>query len=170
MKILSGIYRGIKIDTAKDVSYRPTKSRVRKSIFDVISPFDFSSVLDLFSGTGILGFESISRGASAITFVEKDAKSIRLLYRNSEKFEGVQINIIRDEVEIFLKDTNDSFDLIFADPPYDKIDYDWLFNSCIKKLSKNGKLVVEMKKNNFVYNNCIEKVYGDTKVLLYNKS
>jgi len=170
MKIISGIYRGIKIDTAKDVSYRPTKSRVRKSIFDVISPFGFSSVLDLFSGTGILGFESISRGASSITFVEKDAKSIRLLHRNSEKFEGVPINIIRDKVEIFLKDTNDLFDLIFADPPYDKIDYDWLFNSCIKKLSKNGKLVVEMKKNNFVYNNCIEKVYGDTKVLLYNKS
>ena len=170
MKIISGIYRGVKIDTAKDVSYRPTKSRVRKSIFDVISPFGFSSVLDLFSGTGILGFESISRGASSITFVEKDAKSIRLLHRNSEKFEGVQINIIRDEVEIFLKDTNDSFDLIFADPPYDKIDYDWLFNSCIKKLSKNGKLVVEMKKNNFIYDNCIEKVYGDTKVLLYNKS
>ena len=170
MKIISGIYRGIKIDTAKDVSYRPTKSRVRKSIFDVISPFGFSSVLDLFSGTGILGFESISRGASSITFVEKDAKSIRLLYRNSKKFEGVPINIIRDKVEIFLKDTNDSFDLIFADPPYDKIDYDWLFNSCIKKLSKNGKLVVEMKKNNFTYDNCTEKVYGDTKVLLYNKS
>ena len=170
MKIISGIFGGIKIDTAKDVSYRPTKSRVRKSIFDVISPFGFSSVLDLFSGTGILGFESISRGASSITFVEKDAKSIRLLHRNSEKFEGVPINIIRDKVEIFLKDTNDLFDLIFADPPYDKIDYDWLFNSCIKKLSKNGKLVVEMKKNNFIYENCIEKVYGDTKVLLYNKS
>lgn len=170
MKILSGIYRGIKIDTAKDVSYRPTKSIVRKSIFDVINPFNFSSVLDLFSGTGILGFESISRGASTITFVEKDAKSIRLLYRNREKFEGVPIHIIKNRVELFLKNTNDSFDLIFADPPYDTIDYDWLFNSCIKKLSKNGKLVVEMKKNNFIYNNCIEKVYGDTKVLLYSKS
>ena len=170
MKILSGVYRGIKIDTAKDVSYRPTKSRVRKSIFDIINPFDSSSVLDLFSGTGILGFESISRGASSITFVEKDAKSIRLLHRNSEKFEGVPINIIKNKVELFLKKTNDSFDLIFADPPYDKIDYDWLFYSCIKKLSKNGKLVVEMKKNNFTYDNCIEKVYGDTKVLLYNKS
>ena len=169
MKIISGIYRGIKIDTAKDVSYRPTKSRVRKSIFDVISPFGFSSVLDLFSGTGILGFESISRGASSITFVEKDAKSIRLLHRNSEKFEGVPINIIKNKVELFLKKTNDSFDLIFADPPYDKIDYDWLFNSCIKKLSKNGKLVVEMKKNNFVYDNCIEKLYGNTKVLYYKK-
>ena len=170
MKIISGIYRGIKIDTAKDVSYRPTKSRVRKSIFDLISPFGFLSVLDLFSGTGILGFESISRGASSITFVEKDAKSIRLLHRNKEKFEGVPIHIIKNKVELFLKHTSDSFDLIFADPPYDKIDYDWLFNSCIKKLSKNGKLVVEMKKNNFKYNNCIEKVYGDTKVLLYNKS
>ena len=170
MKILGGIYRGIKIDTAKDVSYRPTKSRVRKSIFDIINPFDFSSVLDLFSGTGILGFESISRGASSITFVEKDVKSIRLLHRNKEKFEGVPIKIIKNKVELFLEKTNDSFDLIFADPPYDKIDYNWLFNSCIKKLSKNGKLVVEMKKNNFIYDNCIEKIYGDTKVLLYSKS
>ena len=170
MKILGGIYRGIKIDTAKDVSYRPTKSRVRKSIFDVISPFDFSSVLDLFSGTGILGFESISRGASAVTFVEKDAKSIKLLHRNGEKFEGVQINILKSRAELFLKNTNDSFDLIFADPPYDEINYDWLFNSCINKLSKNGKLVVEMKKNNYMYDNCIEKVYGDTKVLLYSKA
>ena len=170
MKIISGIYRGIKIDTAKEVSYRPTKSRVRKSIFDLISPFGFLSVLDLFSGTGILGFESISRGASSITFVEKDAKSIRLLHRNKEKFEGVPIHIIKNKVELFLKHTSDSFDLIFADPPYDKIDYDWLFNSCIKKLSKNGKLVVEMKKNSFIYDNCIEKVYGDTKVLLYDKS
>ena len=170
MKILSGVYRGIKIDTAKDVSYRPTKSRVRKSIFDIINPFDFSSVLDLFSGTGILGFESISRGASAITFVEKDAKSIRLLYRNREKFEGVPINIIKNKVELFLKKTNDSFDLIFADPPYDKIDYDWLFNSCIKKLSKNGKLVIEMRKNNFTYDDSIEKVYGNTKVLIFSKS
>ena len=170
MKILSGIYRGIKIDTAKDVSYRPTKSKVRKSIFDIISPFDFSSVLDLFSGTGILGFESISRGASEITFVEKDAKSISLLHKNGEKFEHVPINIIKTKVELFLKNTKDSFDLIFADPPYDKFDYDWLFNSCIKKLSENGKLVVEMKKNNFIYNNCFEKVYGNTKVLFYNKS
>ena len=136
----------------------------------MISPFGFSSVLDLFSGTGILGFESISRGASAVTFVEKNVKSIKLLHRNGEKFEGVQINILKSRAELFLKNTNDSFDLIFADPPYDKIDYDWLFNSCIKKLSKNGKLVVEMKKNNFTYDNCIEKVYGDTKVLLYNKS
>tara|TARA_B100001564_G_C20620871_1_gene662289 strand:+ start:664 stop:1176 length:513 start_codon:yes stop_codon:yes gene_type:complete len=167
MKILGGIYRGIKIDTAKHVSYRPTKSRVRKSIFDVISPFNFTSVLDLFSGTGILGFESISRGASSITFVEKDAKGIKLLHKNKEKFNDVQINIIKNKVELFLKGTNDSYDLIFADPPYDMIDYNWLFNSCIERLSKNGKLIVEMKKNKFIYDNCIEKVYGDTKVLLY---
>lgn len=170
MKIISGVYKGIKIDTVRDASYRPTKSITRKSIFDIISPFYFTSVLDLYSGSGILGFESLSRGASSITFVEKDAKSIRLLHRNREKFEDMQINIIKNKAELFLKNTNDSFDLIFADPPYDKIDYYWLFNSCIKKLSKNGKLVVEMKKNNFIYDNCIEKIYGDTKVLLYNKS
>ena len=96
-------------------------------------------------------------------------KALDYYIRIKKKFEGVPINIIKNKVELFLNNTNDSFDLIFADPPYDKIDYDWLFNSCIKKLSKNGKLVVEMKKNNFTYDNCIEKVYGDTKVLLFDK-
>ena len=97
-------------------------------------------------------------------------KLLRNLPDKNSLYETVIVSANDTLVELFLKKTNDSFDLIFADPPYDKIDYDWLFNSCIKKLSKNGKLVVEMKKNNFTYDNCIEKVYGNTKVLLYNKS
>ena len=59
--------------------YRPTKSIVRKSLFDKLSPFHYDSVLDLFSGTGIMGFEAASRGANSITFVEQHGKCIDLL-------------------------------------------------------------------------------------------
>ena len=80
------------------------------------------------------------------------------------------INIRRHAfVEIFLKRSEKKFDLIFADPPYGKIDYEWLFNSCGERISKNGKLVIEMNNNNFTFNNCVEKVYGETKVLFYSK-
>ena len=59
MKILSGDYKGLSIITKKRTNYRPTQSRIRKSIFDILKPFSYLNVLDLFSGTGIIGFENI---------------------------------------------------------------------------------------------------------------
>ena len=169
MKILSGTYKGIRIETSKNASYRPTKSRVRKSIFDILSPFYYSDILDLYSGSGILGFESASRGAASVTFVENNFKNVKLLKHNKIKFNDTDFSVIKNNVETFLKRSEKKFDVIFADPPYGTIDYEWLFNSCREKISKNGKLVVEMNNNSFTYNNCVEKVYGDTKVLFYNK-
>ena len=58
MKILGGQYKGLNIDTSKITSYRPTQARVRKSIYDILTPFTYSNILDLYSGSGILGFES----------------------------------------------------------------------------------------------------------------
>ena len=69
MNILAGRFKGQKIRTIAKASYRPTTSRVRKSIFDMLGDLDEYSVLDLFAGSGILGFEAASRGATAITFV-----------------------------------------------------------------------------------------------------
>ena len=168
MKILSGTFKGIRIETMKNASYRPTKSIVRKSIFDSISPFYYTNVLDLYSGSGILGFESASRGATSVTFVENNFKNIKSLSRNKIKFDGTDFSLIKKNVESFLKKSEKQFDLIFADPPYGKIDYEWLFNSCLERISKSGKLIVEMDNNNFSFNNCIEKIYGDTKVLFYS--
>ena len=79
MKIISGLYRRIPIRTSNKLSYRPTKSLVRKSIFDSLRSFDFRSVCDLFSGTGIIGFESASRGAKSITFVDDNYESMKLI-------------------------------------------------------------------------------------------
>ena len=169
MKILSGTYKGIRIETSKNASYRPTKSRVRKSIFDSLSPFYYSDILDLYSGSGILGFESASRGAASVTFVENNFKNIKLLKHNKIKFNDTDFSVIKNNVETFLKRSEKKFDLIFADPSYGKIDYEWLFNSCREKIFKNGKLVVEMNNNNLTFDNCLEKVYGETKVLFYNK-
>ena len=79
MQLLAGRYKGARIKTSTKMPYRPTLSRIRKSLFDILFPFNYQNVLDLFSGTGILGFEAASRGANKITFVERDKKSIQLL-------------------------------------------------------------------------------------------
>ena len=88
MKILAGRFGGRKIITSKNLPYRPTKSLVRKSLFDYLTPFEYNSVLDLFSGSGILGFEAGSRGAGSVAFVEKDQGTLRYLKQNSNMLNG----------------------------------------------------------------------------------
>ena len=169
MRILGGQYKGIKIKTSKIISYRPTKTRVRKSLFDTLTPFNYSKILDLYAGSGILGFESASRGAKSITFVEIDFKAIALLNENKKKFQNNKFDIIRKKTKIYLNETDENFDLIFADPPYAKIDYIDLMNICIDKLAKNGKLVLEMRNDNFSFKGAVVKLFGSTKILLYTK-
>ena len=88
MKILGGTYKGIRIETKKDASYRPTKSRTRKSLFDMISPFNFSNVLDLYSGSWSLGFVCVSWGANSLSFIEYNSQYVKLLFKNKTKFEN----------------------------------------------------------------------------------
>ena len=169
MKILGGQYKGLNIDTSKITSYRPTQARVRKSIFDILTPFNYLSVLDLYSGSGILGFESASRGADSITFVEIDYKAINLLSKNKNKFIDKTFHIVKKRSMDYLNNLNECFDLIFADPPYGNEDYFKLINICIEKLAKNGKLIVEMRSNDFSFEEAIIKNYGDTKLIFYTK-
>ena len=169
MRILGGQYKGINIDTSKIISYRPTQTRVRKSIFDILTPFSYYNVLDLYSGSGILGFESASRGAESITFVEIDYKAINLLNKNKNKFVDKTFHVIRKRSIAYLDNINENYDLIFADPPYGNINYMDLMNVCIEKLSKNGKLVLEMRNNNFSFEGSSAKQYGDTKIIFFTK-
>ena len=169
MRILGGQYKGLNIDTSKFTSYRPTQARVRKSIFDILAPFNYSNVLDLYSGSGILGFESASRGAKSITFVEIDLKAINLLNKNKNKFVNNTFHIVKKRSIAYLNNIDKNYDLIFADPPYGSEDYFELMNICIEKLVKNGKLILEMRNNDFSFAEAIIKHYGDTKIILYTK-
>ena len=169
MRILGGEYKGLNIATSKITSYRPTQARVRKSIFDILTPFTYSNILDLYSGSGILGFESASRGAESITFVEIDHKAINLLIKNKNKFPNHIFHIVKKRSTAFLNNTDENYDLIFADPPYGNMDYMELMNICIEKLAKNGKLILEMRNNDFSFAGAIVKHYGETKIILYTK-
>ena len=169
MRILGGQYKGINIDTSKIISYRPTQTRVRKSIFDILTPFTYSNVLDLYSGSGILGFESASRGAESVTFVEINYKAVNLLKKNKRKFFNNTFHIARKKATVFLNNIDENYDLIFADPPYDNINYTGLMNMCIEKLAKNGKLIIEMKNDSFSFAGSTVKKYGDTKIIFYTK-
>ena len=168
MQLLAGRYKGARIKTSTKMPYRPTLSRIRKSLFDILFPFNYQNVLDLFSGTGILGFEAASRGANKITFVERDRKSIQLLESNANQFPDIDFVFNQQNVYTFLNNPK-SYDLIFADPPYASSNIHELVETVLKILNKNGKFVLETNKRSQPMMNAIVKNYGNTVLSIWTK-
>ena len=169
MNIISGIFKSIKIKTSKDLSYRPTKSLVRKSIFDSLNYFNFNSVCDLFSGSGIIGFESASRGAKFVTFVDNNYRAIKLIQENAITMVGPHYSYFQKDVFSFLKNSN-SYDLIYADPPYGMYDPNKLVEEVFKHLNKKGKLFLECNKKQNPFLSSIVRDYGQTRILQWENN
>ncbi len=169
MNILAGKFGGRKIKTNKKLQYRPTKSRVRKSIFDTLMPFNYNRVLDLFSGSGIFGFEAASRGARMVTFVENDRNTFNLIKQNAELLPGVEYDIFRNSSFNFLKNNKILFDLVYADPPYGKYDLSKLSELILKHLNNQGKFILECEKKQVPLIDTIFKDYGQTRIYYWEK-
>ena len=84
ISIIAGKYKGRKLYDVKDLHVRPTQAKVRKSVFQILEPFDGMEVLDLYAGVGTLGIEAMSRGASRADFVEKNCRVFKVLKKNVE--------------------------------------------------------------------------------------
>ncbi len=122
MRIIAGTYRGRILSSPRDHSVRPTTDRAKQTIFDILAnriAFEGLNVLDLFSGSGSLGLEAISRGAASVTFVDSSRDSLDLLRKNVRTLdcEG-QCIVYQADVFWYLKNTTSKFDLVFVDPPY----------------------------------------------------
>ena len=127
MRIVAGKFRGKQLHSPSDDSIRPTADRVRESMFNILASrlgpvFDGVRVLDLFAGTGALGLEALSRGASHVTFVDMGAESRGLIRDHIEAFGagGITKLLRRDATDLGTPGTFGQFDLVFLDPPYGK--------------------------------------------------
>jgi len=125
MRIVAGKFRGKQLTSPSDDSIRPTADRVRESMFNILSSrlgpvFQGRRVLDLFAGTGALGFEALSRGAAHVTFVETGAEARGLIRDHIEAFGagGITKLLRRDATDLGVPGTFGKFDLVFLDPPY----------------------------------------------------
>ena len=169
MQIISGKYKGLKLDGYSVKGTRPTMARVRESLFATIQGFlEGAEVLDLFAGTGILGIEALSNGAHSCTFVEKNAKMILVLENNLKKINN-SYQIIKSD----FRKIKGKFDIIFLDPPYDsnylKIALDLILENEI--LKENGIIVCETEKEIQYRNFKIikEKKYGKKEIKILKK-
>lgn len=122
MRIISGKFKGRHLVSFKADHIRPTMDRIKETIFNKWMMYvDGAKVLDLFAGTGNLGLEALSRGATHVTFVEKNNKSMNIVKENIAllKIDKSEYQVQQKDVLTFLKQEKDTvYDLIFIDPPF----------------------------------------------------
>ena len=121
MRIITGIYKGRHFDIPRTFKARPTTDFAKENIFNVLMQyvdFDGATALDLFSGTGSISLELVSRGCQQVVSVELDREHHRFIQQCLQKLNCKVCIPIRGDVFRFLKSCHQQFDFIFADPPY----------------------------------------------------
>ena len=151
LRVISGKARGLKLESLEGLTTRPTLDKVKQAIFNMLFDITYdATVLDLFSGSGAMGIECISRGSKECTFVDIEKDAIDIINKNIKKakFEN-ESKVIKSDFISFLNSTNQKFDLVFLDPPYDSDYYEK--SLCLLKqndlLNKNAVIVVESSKD-----------------------
>lgn len=153
MRIISGEFKGRKIDPPKNLPVRPTTDMAKESLFNILNNayyFDELTVLDLFSGTGSISYEFSSRGTSNITAVDSDYGCTKFISDTAKKF-NMPIDVVKADVFKFLQNSKGRYDIIFADPPYalSKEEFcnisELVFNG--ELLTESGMLIIEHSKH-----------------------
>lgn len=136
MRIIGGKYRGRILKEFDGKEVRPTSDRAREALFNIFaSHVPGCEFLDLFAGSGAVGIEAISRGASEVTFTDLKKQSVALIKSNLSLIKENAVVLLTDGIE-FLKTTEKKYDFIFIDPPYDSS----LGETALKVISRKSLL------------------------------
>jgi len=153
LRVISGICKGLPIKAVPGSNTRPTTDKVKESIFNMIGPyFEGGLAIDLFAGSGSLGIEALSRGMDSCIFIEKDAKAIQTINENLKKCHlENQAEVYRAEASRAVKALEKrevKIDLLFLDPPYQRIELYNLAETMIQKglLSSDAIIMCEHEK------------------------
>jgi 16S rRNA (guanine(966)-N(2))-methyltransferase RsmD len=119
VRIIGGLWRSRIIEFPDAPGLRPTPDRVRETLFNWLGQ-DLTGMacLDLFAGSGALGFEALSRGAASVIMVEKDPAVLRALRDNAQKLGATGLTVVRGDALEFARGARSRFDVVFVDPPY----------------------------------------------------
>ncbi len=119
LRIIAGRHRGRRIAVADAAGLRPTPDRVRETLFNWLGQWlDALSCLDLFAGSGALGFEAASRGARRVVMVEQNIRAMKVLEKNRLLLGAGEIELVRADAFEYLQSSGEKFDVVFLDPPF----------------------------------------------------
>ena len=177
MRVIAGKARGTRLAAPKGSSIRPTLDRVRESLFNILSGhLEGARFLDLFAGTGANGIEALSRGAQSACFVASNAQALNTVRRNLEISHLASDAVcLRLHLPSGLPRLDGSYDLIFADPPYNFSNYTSLLEGfCEHNLASPGaQIIIEHQKGATLPTQCgplerhRESRYGGTQLSFY---
>ena len=172
MRVVAGEFKGRRLYAPRGSRTRPTADRVREALFSMLGDVSGARVLDLYAGSGALGIEALSRGAESAVFVERDAKALDALRRNLDAT-GARGAVRREDVARFLSRPEGTFDLVFADPPYDDASAvaHSLADAVPALVDENARIVTESDKRNplvLPLPLLVERNYGDTRIAIHS--
>ena len=181
MLIISGLLKGKSIKFLKNSTTRPLKDAVRENIFNILKHSNLinvvvenANILDLYSGIGSFGLESISRGAKKVTFIERDKNAANILKENLIKLNVAnKANIISRNVEnVLKKNKSEKFDIFFLDPPFADKEFTQILNSIKKSKIYKIKHILIIHRERKTEDNLessittiLSKQYGRSKII-----
>ena len=140
MRIIAGSWRGRKLSFQAVEGLRPTPDRVRETLFNWLAPvIQGANCLDLFSGSGALGLEALSRGAERVSFVELNASAANQLRSNLSLLKCDNGDVHSMAAEQFLSQAEDGYEVVFLDPPFHKN----MLENCLSQLARPGILAAK---------------------------
>ena len=179
MRIVGGKYRHRLISFPDDMAHtRPTKDRIREAVFSAIGDISGYRILDLYAGSGAMGIEALSRGASHATFVDISALAVKTVGENlnSLKVDKREYEVLKTtdiKAIASFKEKDIQFDLVFLDPPYEQGEYEKIVDLLHSNnlLSDHAIVVIESNRpvdlENIDYQKNKEYHYGEIKVFIY---
>ncbi len=175
MRVITGKARGRVLETLKGDDVRPTTDKVKEAIFSSIQfEIEGRHFLDLFAGCGQMGIEALSRGASTATFIDRSKLAIRTIERNLTVTNLKQFaRVYTADSTNFIKNTDEEFDIIFLDPPYNKGILQEIMPIVAQRMKKTGVIICESALNDEIlqkyYKFTLDRqhTYGKIKVSIY---
>lgn len=119
VRIIGGQWRGRKLAFPDLADLRPTPDRIRETLFNWLQPYiGGARCLDMFAGSGVLGFEAASRGAASVVLLELAPAAVAALTANQQHLTAVNCQVLAQDALAFIADTDQQYDIVFLDPPY----------------------------------------------------
>jgi 16S rRNA (guanine966-N2)-methyltransferase len=144
IRIIAGDYRGRRLSVPDLPGLRPTPDRVRETLFNWLGQWlDGQSCLDLFAGTGALGFEAASRGAARVVMVENSRVAIAALQKSAAVLKSARVELVEGDALDYLRRSAERFDLVFLDPPFGQNALPAVFERLPRVLAPQARIYVE---------------------------
>jgi 16S rRNA (guanine966-N2)-methyltransferase len=147
VRIIAGEYRGRRLNVASRADLRPTPDRVRETLFNWLGQWlDGVACLDLFAGSGALGFEAASRGAARVVLVDNDPVVVKELERSRALIRATRVEVVRAHWQDYLDASGERFDIVFLDPPFRQNALAAVFERLPPRLAPKARVYAEAAK------------------------